>query len=146
MAEIVQNMIRELPVLLGLSVLEGSDSLSWLEFFAIGLIYTGVVFRDERNKKGPHILSKENSRPLSVIVGAHLSYLTIFFALVEITISNGSRLPAWVATARHRDSAVVLGLFLMAEVLSFIERGWLYRGTLADDESVQKSETQVDHS
>lgn len=142
----IWHIPRALSVLLGPSVLQGSDRLTWVEFLGIGLIYTGVVFRDEPNKKGPHILSKENSRPLSVIIVAHLAFIAIFFLLVETTIGDGSSFPTWIATTKQRDEAAVLGLFVVAELFSFIERKWLYRGILMDDENAQSALVQDDKS
>jgi hypothetical protein len=145
MFDIEHHLMQGIPMLVG-SVFEDSNRLSWLEFVVTGLIYTGVVFRDERSKKGPHILSKENSRPLSVITGAHLAFLTIFFVLAEISISNGSWFPSWLVSAKHRDTAVILELFLMAEVLSSIERSWLYRAARSDVEIVRQPLAQDDSS
>lgn len=139
MIEIGQHIGHDLPVLLSLAVFESSHGLPWIEFLAIGLLYTGVVFRDERNRNGPHILSKENSRPLSVIAGAHLGFLSFFFVLAEFTISDGSAFPTWLVSPENRDEAAILCLFILAEVLSLIERGWLYRARFPDDVRAQGS-------
>jgi len=127
MLETVQSVIRE-------------QAASWLGLLGLGAIYTLVVFKDEGRKRGPHLLSKENSRPLTVVLTAHLAFLVIFLAFSGIVLSDQFSLPGWLIANRHRDSVAVIVLVLTAEVLSHTERGWLYRGMFTSEQGISEAE------
>ena len=142
MPHIAEGILHVTTKLFGFVVFKGEDSPSWLQFVILGLIFTAVVFKGERSAKGPHILSKQNSRPLSVIFVAHLAFLVIFAAMVEIIFSIRSSLPNWISTNGGKDSVVIIALLLMTEIVTTIDRDWLYRGHLPSEPSAPESSSE----
>jgi hypothetical protein len=129
---------------LGFSLLKTADRFMWFELVFYGLIYTAIVVNDDRRSSGPHILSKQNTRPPVVIALGHLVFLTMSFVLSEVVSSKQLYFPDWFATERNKDLAALMVWYLLIKLLSYIERRLLCGGRLPHGPGLPKSPPEED--
>ncbi len=116
-----------MAAVVGLLEWSPTEFYQWPNFVLLGIIYTGLVCSGELSKEGPLIFSKRNSRPFSVILGAHLAFLMILFALWRLAFFIDPYLPNWMTNYIGRSGTISNIVFVAAMVvLQFIERRWLY--------------------
>ena len=102
----------------------------------IGAIYTATVFAGQfAPQRLPVIFSERNSRPLSVILCAHLGFLTIFLGAIWFACSNLASMPEWLVVrgfilpgrhGYHRVSLLDLVFLILLLVLWAIELRCIY--------------------
>jgi hypothetical protein len=109
---------------------------TWLEYLAIAAIYTLMVFVGYlAPKAGPQILSPQNTRKRSTVVGVHCAFLAVFLGTIWSACRNLALMPAWL-TARglisptrhgiHKVSLLELLFMALLVVLWMIEMPCIY--------------------
>ena len=106
--------------------------LSWLGFASVAGVYTALTFRGELFKLDvPRIFSKQNPRPLWLIIAAHVVFLAVLFAMLAGARHLLPALPGWMTVTynlgpRHGRGSFVDVLLMVAGVaLEELERQWL---------------------
>ncbi len=103
---------------------------SWAIFIGACLIYSAFVFSGELSKDGPLFFSKRNKRTTSQVLGLHSTFLIALFCLMQVSALIVPALPFWLtdtlAARGARFSLADVGFVLIAAVLVYIERRWLF--------------------
>lgn len=103
---------------------------SWAIFIGACLIYSAFVFSGELSKDGPLFFSKRNERTTSQVLGLHSAFLIALFCLMQVSALIVPTLPFRLtdtsAARGARFSLADVGFVLIAAVLVYFERRWLF--------------------
>ena len=131
---LMNGLIRAIPGVVGLRVIDPLEQLqyfSWVGYVVVAVVYTALVFHGELSKDdGPLIFSKQNARPLPVILMIHVAFLAIILEILRIAPFILPSLPDWTTdTFRVRGTSISIidVLFVIAMGLMYLIEGrWIY--------------------
>jgi uncharacterized sodium:solute symporter family permease YidK len=101
---------------------------SWLIYAAVALGYTVFLIGWCYIKDSAPIFSKRNSRPIQMVIWAHLVSVVILLELTWFAIYIYPSLPDWLTNDGHGSTRSIFSCLVISGlvVFGFIERRWIY--------------------
>jgi hypothetical protein len=109
---------------------------SWTVYGGVVIAYSALAFHGELSKEdGPLIFSRHNERSLPSVFSIHLIFLMALLALMWASVAIYSHLPNWLTdtfVSRGATFSLLDIMYILAMIVfHYIERGWLYIGSVS---------------
>ena len=126
----MNGFIDSIPAATAMLIYDITHTYEWPNNLVLGAAFTALIFRGEFSKDGLRIFSKQNTRPLFVIIQIHIAFLAILMGIMWLAQYVEPSLPNWLTNSSNPggkpDSILDLLLILGMIGLHFVEYRWLY--------------------
>lgn len=134
---LMDGLIHAFPRVIGLRINDPSDPLlcfSWWWGIAITIGYTWLVFGGKKLwNDGTSIISKQNAKPIEVILAIHLGFLAVILGLVWMIPFVLSLLHSRMSDSYNDSRAFAILIMGVMIGMFYIERKWLFAESVDDD-------------